>query len=76
MGKKLFDFQIPDYERFTNDQQFVNVSDALLKIETGHGGLTPEVIWEYATNLLKSLKHVARPEITVKRMFSYIIEEL
>lgn len=76
MKKMLFNFHISDYERYTNDQQFVNVSDALLKIETEHGGLTPEEIWEYAIDLLESLKHMSRPEITVKRMFSHIIEEL
>lgn len=71
-----FDFQIPAFERFTNDQQFVNVADAITMFETEQGGLTPEVIWEHATNMLESLKNVPRPEITVKRMFSYIVDEL
>lgn len=74
MEKNLFDFQIPDFERYTDDQQFVNVVDALTKIETQKGGLTPEEIWEQAINLLDSLKKVSRPEITVKRMFTPIRE--
>lgn len=76
MKKDFFDFQIPDFERFTNDQQFVNVVDALMKYETQQGGLTPEDIWEYAVSLLESLKQVSRPEVTVKRMFTYIISRL
>lgn len=76
MKKDLFEFQIPDFERFTNDQQFVNVADALTKYETQQGGLTPEEIWEYAVKLLESLKHVSRPEITVKRMFTFITSSL
>lgn len=76
MKKILFDYKIPDFERYTNDQQFVNVTDALLKIETDQGGFTPEELWEHAINLLESLKHVARPEITVKRLFSHIIDGL
>lgn len=71
-----FDFQIPAFERFTSDQQFVNVADAITLFETKQGGLTPEEIWEYATNMLESLKNVPRPEIKVKRMFSYIVEKL
>jgi len=71
-----FDYQIQDFERFTNDQQFINVVDALTKIETQQGGLTPEEIWEHAIKLLESLKSVYRPEITVKRMFSYITDML
>ena len=71
-----FDFQIPAFERFTNDQQFVNVADAIIQFETKHGGLTPEEVWEYATNMLEYLKTVSRPDITVKRMFSFIVGEL
>ena len=71
-----FDFHIPSFERFTNDQQFVNVVDAITRFETEQGGLTPEEIWEHAINMLDGLKKVSRPEITVKRMFSYIVGEL
>ena len=71
-----FDFHIPAFERFTNDQQFVNVVDAITKFETEQGGLTPEEIWEHAINMLDGLKKVSRPEITVKRMFSFIVGEL
>jgi len=71
-----FDFHIPSFERFTNDQQFVNVVDAITKFETEQGGLTPEEIWEHAINMLDGLKKVSRPEITVKRMFSFIVGEL
>ena len=71
-----FNFQIPAFERFTNDQQFVNVVDAISRFETEQGGLTPEEIWEHATNMLNGLKKVSRPEITVKRMFSFIVGEL
>ena len=71
-----FVFQIPAFERFTNNQQFVNVVNAITKFETKQGGLTPEEIWEYAVNMLESLKTVSRPEITVKRMVSYVIDEL
>ena len=76
MKKDLFDFQIHDFERYTNDQQFVNVVDALTKYETRQGGLTPEEVWEYAISLLEHLKHVSRPEITVKRMFTHITKRL
>jgi len=69
-------FQIPDFERYTNDQQFINVSNALLRIETDQGGLKPEELWEQAENLLESLKYVSRPEITVKRLFSQIVDGL
>lgn len=72
MKKDFFDFKIPDFERYTSDQQFVNVADALTKLETQQGGMTPEEIWDYAIELIESLKHVSRPEITVKRMFTYI----
>ena len=71
-----FDFHIPSFERFTNDQQFVNVVDAITRFETEQGGLTPEEIWEHAINMLDGLKKVSRPEITVKRMFSFIVGEL
>lgn len=76
MKKDYFDFKIPDFERYTSDQQFVNVVDALTKLETQQGGLTPEEIWDYAVKLLESLKHVYRPEITVKRMFTHITSSL
>lgn len=76
MKKGFFDFQLSDFERYTSDQQFVNVVDALTKFETQRGGLTPEEIWEYAVELLESLKHVSRPEITVKRMFTHITSRL
>lgn len=71
-----FDYQIPAFERFTNDQQFVNVADAITKFETEQGGLTPEEVWEHAVKMLESLKTVLRPEITVKRMFSYVVDNL
>ena len=76
MKKDLFNFQIQDFERYTNDQQFVNVVEPLSKIETMQGGLPPEEIWSYAINLLDSLKKVPRPEITVKRMFTLIVNTL
>lgn len=71
-----FDFRIPSFERFTNDQQFINVTDAIIKYETEKGGLTPEEIWDYAITMLESLKDLKRPEITVKRMFSHIVDAL
>ena len=71
-----FDFHIPAFERFTNDQQFVNVVDAITKFETEKGGLTPEEIWEHAKNMIDSLKNVQRPDITVKRLYSYLVDEL
>ena len=76
MNKDLFDFQLPDFERYTCDQQFVNVADAIIKFETKQGGLCPEEIWNYAVRLLESLKHVSRPEITVNRMFTHITSRL
>lgn len=76
MKTDFFDYKLPDFERFTSDQQFVNVVDAITKLETQNGGLTPEEIWEHAVGLLESLKHVSRPEITVKRMFTYITSRL
>ena len=76
MTMSTFDYHIPAFERFTSDQQFVNAADAITKFETEQGGLTPEEIWEHATNMLESLKTVSRPEITVKRMFSYVVSEL
>ena len=69
-------FRIPDFERYTNDQQFINVSGPLMEIETNQGGLKPEEIWELANKLLESLKNVPRPEITVIRMFTYLVDEL
>ena len=71
-----FDFNLTDFERFTTDQQFVNVVHALDIYETQQGGLTPEELWKHAIALLDSLKNVARPEITVQRMFSYLIAKL
>ena len=70
------DFRIPDFERYTNDQQFINVAGPLMEIETNQGGLKPEEIWELANKLLESLKNVPRPEITIIRLFTYLVDEL
>ena len=47
---------IPDFERYTSDQQFVNVVGALDRMETQKGGLTVEEIWEMAWQVVDMLK--------------------
>lgn len=71
-----FEFKLPDFDLFVADQQFVNVVKAIETIETQNGGLTPEEIWTQAQGLIESLKNVPRPEITVQRMFSYLVSKL
>lgn len=72
----LFEFKLPDFDLLVADQQFVNVVKALETLETRNGGLTPEEIWTQAQGLIESLKNVPRPDITVQRMFSYLVSQL
>ena len=63
---------IPDFERYTHDQQFVNVVGALERMETQQGGLTVEEIWEMAWQVVEMLKKASRPETSAKRLLSLI----
>lgn len=71
-----FEFELTDFDLLTSDQQFVNVVKPLEIVETQNGGLTPEEIWTHARGVIKHLKGVLRPEITVQRMFSYLVSQL
>jgi len=63
---------IPDFERYTSDQQFVNVVGALDRMETQKGGLTVEEIWEMAWQVVDMLKKASRPETSAKRLLTLI----
>lgn len=67
---------IPDFEQYTSDQQFINVVDALDRLETQKGGLTVEEIWEMAWQVVEQLKLSRRPEFTVRRISSLITSQL
>lgn len=62
----------PDFERYTSDQQFVNVVDALERMEHQKGGLSVEEVWEMAWQVVEMLRKASRPEVTVKRLLTQI----
>ena len=64
---------IPDFERYVSDQQFVNVVDALERMEHRKGGLFVEEVWEMAWQVVEMLRKAQRPEITAKRLLTLII---
>ena len=57
---------IPDFEQYTGDQQFVNVVAALEKLETQKGGLPVETIWGMAWQIVEKLRKALRPDVIVK----------
>lgn len=63
---------IPDFERFATDQQFVNVVGALERIETQKGGLSVEEVWGMAWQVVERLKTASHPEVTAKRLLTLI----
>ena len=63
---------LPDFEQYTSDQQFVNVVEALEQVETQKGGLSPEEIWGMALQVVERLKKASRPDITAKRLLTQI----
>lgn len=63
---------IPDFERYSSDQQFVNVVGALERIETQKGGLSVEEVWEMAWQVVERLKNATNPEVTAKRLLTLI----
>ena len=67
---------IPDFEQFTGDQQFVNVVAALEKLETQKGGLPVEEIWEMAWQVVDMLRRAKRPDMTVRRLPTLISSQL
>lgn len=67
---------IPDFERFTSDQQFVNVVGALDRMETQQGGLSVEEIWEMAWQVVEMLRKSSRPETTAKRLLTLICGQI
>lgn len=67
---------IPDFEQYTGDQQFVNVVAALEKLETQKGGLPVEEIWEMAWQVLVMLRKATRPDMTVRRLLTLISSQL
>lgn len=67
---------IPDFEQYTSDQQFVNVVGALDHMETQVGGLTVEEIWEMAWQVVDGLKSSRRPDATAHRLQSLISTQL
>ena len=67
---------IPDFERYVSDQQFVNVVDALERMEHQKGGLFVEEVWEMAWQVVEMLRKAQRPEITAKRLLTLISSEI
>ena len=63
---------IPDFERYASDQQFVNVVGALERMETQQGGLSVEEVWEMAWQVVERLKTASNPGITARRLFTLI----
>lgn len=76
MATMTLKLELSDFDRLTADQQFVNVAATLDEVETQQGGLTAEQVWAAACEVIDHLKAVPRPEITVQRMFSHIVEQL
>lgn len=67
---------IPDFDEYLSDQQFVNVVEALEKIETSQGGLPVEDIWNAALQVVEQLKHSVRPDVKAHRLTSLIKSQL
>lgn len=67
---------IPDFERYVSDQQFVNVVDALERMEHQKGGLFVEEVWEMAWQVVEMLRKAQRPEITAKRLLTLISSQI
>ena len=67
---------IPDFERYTSDQQFVNVVGALNRMETQKGGLTVEEIWGIAWQVVEMLKGASHPAVTAKILLTRISGEI
>ena len=67
---------IPDFEQYTSDQQFVNVIEALDRLETQKGGLAVEEIWAMAWQVVDKLKSAQRPDATAIRLQSLINSQL
>ena len=67
---------IPDFERFTSDQQFVNVVGALERMEDSTGGLSAEETWAMAWQVVEMLKKASRPETTAKRLLTLISSQI
>lgn len=67
---------IPDFEQYTSDQQFVNVIEALDRLETQKGGLAVEEIWAMAWQVVDKLKRSQRPDATALRLQSLINSQL
>ena len=67
---------IPDFEQYTGDQQFVNVVAALEKLETQKGGLPVETIWGMAWQIVEKLRKALRPDVIVKRLPTLISSQL
>ena len=63
---------IPEFERYASDQQFVNVVKALDRIETRKGGLSVEEVWEMAWQVVEMLKKSSRPDTVAKRLLTLI----
>lgn len=63
---------IPDFEQYTGDQQFVNVVAALDRLETQSGGLPVEDIWEMAWQVVEMLRNAKRPDMTARRLLTLI----
>lgn len=73
---KKLNLNIPDFEQFTDDQQFVNIVHALDRLETRRGGPPVEELWEMAREVLQQLKKVPRPEVTARRLLTLISAQL
>lgn len=67
---------IPDFEQYTDDQQFVNVVAALERLETRKGGLSVETIWGMAWQIVEKLRNAQRPDVIVKRLPTLISSQL
>ena len=63
---------IPDFERFSSDQQFVNVVEALERMEHQKGGLSVEEVWEMAWQVVEMLRKSQHPETAAKRLLTLI----
>lgn len=67
---------IPEFERYTNDQQFVNVVKALDRMETRKGGLKVQEIWGMAWQVVELLKTSSHPDSIAKILLTHISSQI
>ncbi len=67
---------LPEFESYTSDQQFVNVVKALDRMETRKGGLSVQDIWDMALQVVELLKTTSHPETIAKILQTHISSQI